>query len=256
MEREQCGDLRSSTACDQPDERQRKKLIEEHVEVAHNIARGLSRRYAWALAAEDIEGTAMVGLCEAAARFDRTRSEPFIAFATQRIRGAVIDEVRRLTLHGRVINRRHRRISEARDALAHLDTGATDERVAAFIGVSLSTMQRTGQRAKRVMNGDISIIPSPLASPEAQVASAQLLAIVNAARGALTTLETLVIQLHYDHGTSLAEIARTNNLTLGRIRHVHASALARMSDAIWNGLRPAERHRRDELVVGPLSRAR
>jgi RNA polymerase sigma factor (sigma-70 family) len=81
--------------CDDADGEARRKLIVDHIHVALGIARKLARRYHSMLAPADFTGAAMVGLCEAAGRFDRSRVEPFVAFAELRIRGAVLDEVRR-----------------------------------------------------------------------------------------------------------------------------------------------------------------
>ena len=234
-----------------------KRLIEAHVDVAHNIARGLARRYGWILDADDITGTAMIGLCEAATRFDATRAEPFIAFAAHRIRGAIVDEVRRLGAHGRITNQRRRRISEARRRIAQVGGEASDEEVAALLGLSVATIRRTGEAAVRVLEDHVASLPSPDASPEAQLACAQFVMFLERAREALSALEALVVGLHYDGGVPLAEIARASELTLGRVRHAHATALARMRDTLRE--RVSDREGRSELVpdaLGDLAAAR
>ena len=72
----------------------RDHLIAEHVAMATRIARRIARRSPQHLG-EDILSAAFVGLTEAAQRFDVARGEAFVAFAAPRIRGAVIDELRR-----------------------------------------------------------------------------------------------------------------------------------------------------------------
>jgi RNA polymerase sigma factor (sigma-70 family) len=90
--------------------------VREHVDVARNIARSLARRYKLLLDRGDIEGYAMVGLCEAAQRYDQRRGEPFIAFAARRIRGAVLDQLRRVHPHDVRIDEER---MPADDTLAH-----------------------------------------------------------------------------------------------------------------------------------------
>jgi RNA polymerase sigma factor (sigma-70 family) len=74
----------------------RARLIASHLALALNVAAPLARRFDHLMTAADVESLARLGLCQAAARFDLRRPEPFIAFAARRIRGAVLDEVRRL----------------------------------------------------------------------------------------------------------------------------------------------------------------
>ena len=120
----------------------RQRLIEAHVDTARNIARALARRYGKMIDPDDIDGCAMVGLCEAAARFDRTRVEPFVAFAERRIRGAVLDEIRRLGMQGRVRHKRQRRISTARREIAQAGAEPTDHRIAMHLGISVEVSVR------------------------------------------------------------------------------------------------------------------
>lgn len=209
-----------------------RRLIGDHVEAARNIARGLARRYAWLVDANDIAGIVMVGLCEAARRFDRSRAEPFLAFAEQRIRGAVLDEIRRLGGPGRVIHRRQRRISAVRHELTQSGHEATDDRVASELGLSLAAVQSAGARVVRASCDEVLGLPAPGASPEARVAGAEVLLHLLRACDTLTFGEAAIIRLRYEVGLSLAQIARTSELTLGRVRHLHATALARLRAAM------------------------
>jgi RNA polymerase sigma factor FliA len=224
------GALRHEGAC--VELRQRRQLVETHVAIARNIARGFTRRYGWMLDPGDIEGWAMVGLCEAAARFDRARAEPFVAFAAQRIRGAIFDEIRRLGLHGRVINRRQRRISAAQRAISQTGGEPTDDRVAEHLGLSLAVVQSTIPQLSRVSGDEVGAVASLGASPEEYVECAQFLNHLRRAREALSEPDATVIRLHYEAGLSLAQVARILELTLGRVRHLHARGLACLHDTM------------------------
>src|SRR5262245_116454 len=73
----------------------RDKLISEHAGFARRIALKMARRCATSISREDLIAAGMLGLTEAASRYDETSSEPFLPFAAQRIRGAILDELRR-----------------------------------------------------------------------------------------------------------------------------------------------------------------
>lgn len=209
----------------------RQQLIESHVEVARNIARSLGRRYGWMLEAEDIQGCAMVGLCEAATRFDSSRAEPFVAFAEQRIRGAILDELRRLGMHGRVINKLQQRIANARAALLQHGTESTDDHVATYLGLPLAIVE-AASRVSRVPSEECARLASPDASPQAYMECAEFLVCLLRARETLADPEATVIRLHYDGGIPLAQVARSLGLTLGRVRHLHGRGLSRIQDTM------------------------
>jgi RNA polymerase sigma factor for flagellar operon FliA len=203
-----------------------RRLIEQHLEVARNIAHRLARRYGWMLDSDDIDSAAMVGLCEAAARFDNTRVEPFIGFAEKRVRGAVLDEIRRVGMHGRVIHKRQRRISAAQRAILQMGGEPTDDRVAEHLGLELATVQHAAKRSSQVGSDELGALASPCASPQTHVECAQLLTSLSHARDVLPEPDATVIRLCYDAGMSLACVARSLGYSLGRVRHIHARGLA------------------------------
>src|ERR1051325_9220951 len=85
----------------------RDRLIRDHADVARRIALRMARRCPDWVAREDLVSAGMVGLIEAADRYDESRQEPFISFAEHRIRGAVLDELRR----GDIMPRRVRQLA-------------------------------------------------------------------------------------------------------------------------------------------------
>src|SRR4051794_17315324 len=74
---------------------ERDRLVAENVDAARRISLRMARRCPDWIAREDLVAAGMLGLTEAAERYDGSRTEPFIAFAEKRIRGAVLDELRR-----------------------------------------------------------------------------------------------------------------------------------------------------------------
>src|SRR3569623_2961240 len=97
----------------------------------------MARRCPDRFAREDIVAAGMLGLIEAAVRYDSSRQEPFLAFAEHRTRGAVLDELRRGDIMPRRVRQLARKIA---DTIKELERGgevATDQRIADALGVSL-----------------------------------------------------------------------------------------------------------------------
>ena len=90
------------------DELARCALIEHYVPMASRIARAMNVPVGAVAGADDLESAALIGLIDAVDRFEPDRGVPFEGYATLRIRGAVLDEVRRVDDLGRADRRRQR----------------------------------------------------------------------------------------------------------------------------------------------------
>src|SRR2546430_1095939 len=109
---------------------ERDRLIAEHIEMARRIAHRVGRRTPDSISRDDLVGAAMIGLAEAAERYDAVRGEPFVAFAEKRIRGAVLDELRRGDLMSRRARSTARKMGKTIRALEHaLGRTADDEEI-------------------------------------------------------------------------------------------------------------------------------
>ena len=108
----------------------RNQLISEHAEVARWIALKMARRCPGWVAREDLVAAGMLGLTEAAERYDESRTEPFLSFAEHRIRGAVLDELRRGDLLPRRARQIARKISNTIRALENSGESPSEHRIA------------------------------------------------------------------------------------------------------------------------------
>src|SRR4051812_1550055 len=113
----------------------RDQLITEYAEIARRIALKMARRCPDWVAREDIVAAGMLGLTEAAMRYDDSRTEPFLSFAEHRIRGAVLDELRRGDLLPRRVRQMARKVGTAIRELESSGEQASDARVALKLGV-------------------------------------------------------------------------------------------------------------------------
>src|SRR5688500_3665357 len=105
--------------------------------MARRIALKMARRCPDWVAREDLVAAGLLGLTEAARRYDDTRAEPFLPFAEQRIRGAVLDELRRGDMLPRRVRQAARRVAATIRSIEIKGEKATEEKIADQLGVTI-----------------------------------------------------------------------------------------------------------------------
>ena len=199
----------------------RDRLIREHADVARRIALRMARRCPDWVAREDLISAGMVGLIEAADRYDGTRQEPFISFAEHRIRGAILDELRRGDIMPRRVRQLARKISSAIKELEKHGEQASDERVAGALGVSVNDYQSGLAQLVHVevapLDGEETRLAANDTAPDMQANHRQRLARVCAALDCLEARDAQILGLHYVEDMTYQEIADTLKVTPSRV---------------------------------------
>ena len=95
----------------------RQQCILEHCTLVNAVASRLLRRLPSSVVGDDLIRVGMIGLIEAYDRFDSTKGVPFSAYAELRIRGAMIDELRKLDWVPRSVRKRAERLEQVRSSL-------------------------------------------------------------------------------------------------------------------------------------------
>src|SRR3982751_486643 len=98
----------------------RDALLAEHVSLVHHVARQLGRRLSDKVDHDEMVSAGILGLMSAMSAFDSHRGLAFSTFAVPRIRGAILDELRRQDHVPRSIRRKTREISPASENLTRL----------------------------------------------------------------------------------------------------------------------------------------
>jgi len=99
-------------SCRQGDSASRCALIERYAPLATSVARRMRVPTGALMGRDDVESAALIGLINAVDRYDPDRGVPFEGYAGLRIRGAILDELRRLDDHTRDERRRARDVAE------------------------------------------------------------------------------------------------------------------------------------------------
>jgi RNA polymerase sigma factor for flagellar operon FliA len=214
----------------------RDRLIRDHADAAKRIALRMARRCPDWIAREDLVSAGMVGLIEAAERYDGTRQEPFLSFAEHRIRGAVLDELRRGDIMPRRVRQLARKIAAAIKELEKEGETASDQRIADALGVSIDDY-RTGL-AELVhvemspLEGETNTLVCDQAAPDVQAARHEALRRVRSALDSLPTRDVTILGLHYVEDLTYQEIAETLHITPTRVCQLLWRAVERVRNQL------------------------
>lgn len=181
----------------------------------------------------DLEAAAAAGLLQAVERFDPESGVPFRYFASLRVRGAILDELRRMDLLGRDTRKRVEAIRAAEARLKNKGLKASDEAIAEEAGLSYeeyadAEMAFHASRLVQVTEEDDgAAVPVPWEGPlpADQVQNEEL---VGKAMENLSEREKALVTLHYYEGLTLREISRAMGLSEGRVSQIHSEMLRRL----------------------------
>jgi len=213
---------------------QRDRLIAEHLDIARRIAGRVARRCPPWIAAEDLVAAGLLGLAEAAERYDDTRQEPFLVFAEKRIRGAVLDELRRGDIMPRRVRQLARKVGATIQELEKIHGGTPDDvTVAAKLGVSIETYHADLEQLVHVTVGALDQLDhappvSADASPAAQAERREIMARIKQGLLRLEQRDVLLLSLYYNEELTYVEIGEVLGVTASRVCQLHGRAIARL----------------------------
>ena len=197
----------------------------------------LSRTIGRSIEFEDLVASGREGLLDAARRFDPTRGIPFRAYANYRVRGAVLDAVRKLSVLPRRVHERLAAFEaaslvsqgEAEHAFAPSgakDPNAADRALAAHLS-SIAMAAAVGIATET--RGEDDDGPD---SPEEALARAELVQLVRSAISELPKEEAELVRRHYLDGERLDDIARDLDMSKSWASRLHTRAVARLDKAL------------------------
>jgi len=216
--------------------------IEEYAPLVKRIAYHIMVRMPASVQVEDLIQAGMIGLLEAVQKYDASRGASFETYAGIRIRGAIVDEMRRGDWVPRSVHRNTRMITQAIQAVeARVGRDALDTEIAAELEVSLddyhamlrdSTTGRLFSYEETFGNEDSDIDASESSSAFiSPMEGVQRDALKQSLARAITQLperEQLVLALYYDEELNLKEIGQILGVSESRVSQIHSQAAARL----------------------------
>jgi RNA polymerase sigma factor for flagellar operon FliA len=203
--------------------------ILQHVGLVKRVALHLKVRLPPMMELAELIQIGMIGLLEASRTYDASKGVDFEDFAYNRIRGAIIDEVRRMSTMPRSAIANLKQHNEASQALANqLGRAPRESEVAAFTGKDLKDYQREGSHAQwyevvsmeTVPDEALNVAASTSWEPETRVAEAQLMNTLQSAIADLPERDRLVLSLYYSDGLNLKEIGATIGVSESRVSQI------------------------------------
>jgi len=218
----------------QSQQSQRNELILAHLPLVRHVIGRLRAKCPRGIDLENLEAAGVLGLVEAANRFEPERGTRFETFAYMRIRGAVLDELRRnCPLPQHLLER----IAKVRAAYKQFAPPVTVEQLAEATGLNADDVTEclSALRLTRAISWD-DIVGTGLAraaadeQPERQVESAEQKRLLGEAIAQLPERERLVVTLYYLEDLRLKEIGMVLDLSESRISRLLKTAVFNLGE--------------------------
>jgi RNA polymerase sigma factor for flagellar operon FliA len=209
-------------------------LVKRHAELVKRIAYHLAGRLPPSVEVDDLIQAGMLGLLEAAGHFSAGRGASFETYAGIRIRGAMIDALRKLDWAPRSVHRKARDAAQAlREVERESGREARDSEVAARLGVSMDDYHRILQDTTTCqltsLDEVLGVDPGDDAlDPFRETADGEFRRALAREIGGLPEREKMVMSLYYQDELNLKEIGRVLGVSESRVCQLHGQALTRL----------------------------
>ncbi len=218
------------------------ELIKEYTPLVKRIAHHLLARLPSVIQAEDLIQAGMIGLIEAARNFDEQKGASFVTYAGIRIRGSMLDEIRKGDWAPRSVHKNTRRVAAAMRKVEN-ETGkdARDTDVAKTLGIGLEEYHQILQdsNCSRIFAfDDIGItedafdFPNPISGPLEGIQREDFKEKLSCEISKLPDREKLVLALYYDEELNLREVGEVLGVSESRISQIHSQAMVRLKSRL------------------------
>ena len=223
------------------DPRQREALVLEYAPLVKRIVDRMAIRLPPNIGKDELISGGVMGLFDALDKFDPKRGIKFSTYAGNRIKGAIIDELRKMDWVPTSVRRDMHKIENAIQSLViKLGREPEDFEVAHELGMDVDSYYRKVTRASgigllsfdHVSSYDISVnfahkAPDSLL-PSDELAKKELKGVIAKSLAQLSKKEQLVISLYYYDELTLKEIGQALNLTESRISQIHSKVIIKL----------------------------
>ena len=220
----------------------REQIIIEYSQLVKLVAGRLSMYLGYTVEYEDLVSYGIFGLIDAIDKFDCDKNVKFETYASLRIRGAILDQIRKMDWIPRTVRQKQKKIDEAiRVIETRTGKNASDEEIASELG--LSEDELLGWQSQLKITNVVSLNEyveqgtepvmetrgnSHFIQPEELIEQNELKEMLSKAMEQLTEKESKVILLYYYEDMTLKEISRILEVSESRISQLHTKALSKM----------------------------
>jgi RNA polymerase sigma factor FliA len=228
-------------------------LVRNHLPLVGHLVREMLGRLPAHVSREDLISAGMAALAGAAKNFDPTRGTPFGSFATARIRGALLDELRGLDWASRSVRSRARRVDAAQQELTGaLGRTPTAAELADKLGVTVEELKSIDEDVQRAVVLSLQgftagtaedLVPERTAGPEELLIHRERIGYLHHAIEALPDRLRRVVTAYFFEERPMLQIAEELGVTESRVSQLRGEALTLLRDGLNSHLDP-------ELMAG------
>lgn len=224
----------------------REKLIVEYAPLVKLVAGRLSMYLGYNVEYDDLCGYGIFGLIDAIDKYDFMKNVKFETYASLRIRGAILDQIRKMDWIPRSLRQKQKKIDAAISKIEN-ETGriATDEEIAKELEISTEEFL-SWQEQSKVANvisldefteggSDVkadNMGKSHFEQPDSVVEKAELREMILDAISTLTEKEKSVVILYYYEDMTLKEISKVLDVSESRVSQLHTRSVAKLKEKL------------------------
>ena len=223
---------------------QKEDLVDQYAPMVKRIAYHLKSRLPAHIQLDDLIQSGMIGLLESARNYDAELGASFETYSSIRVRGAMLDEMRKNDWTPRSVHRNSRRVAEVvRKIEGEKGREARDVEIAAALEMGLDEYNHILQDSsghkilsfEEIGLGEESIVenmPNPQTSVIDKIQRENLTAMVANVIDSLPERERMVMALYYDEELNLREIGAVIGVSESRVCQIHSQAVIRIQSRL------------------------
>lgn len=224
----------------------RDRVVLEHLPLVRAIAVRVHENLPVHVDLDDLVHAGIMGLFDAASKYNPDKKVIFSSYAKHRIKGAILDSLRQLDWASRDLRRRHKQIENVtRELQGELQRVPTEDEIAAKLGIDVERwrqmmmeLRSVGLVSASTRSPEHEDLPAPdfpskpETQPDSMCAKAQMRAVLTTAMKVLPERYQKVVSLYYNSEMTMKEIGGVLGINESRVSQIHKSALEKMQTAL------------------------
>ena len=228
---------------DEGDQRAKDEIISHYLYIVNIVVKRLLPQYRDYSEKDELMSCGVLGLIDAVNKFDRSFGVKFQTYATARVRGEIIDYIRKQDWAPTSLRKKISSIQDAFEVMgSKLDHRPSEKEVADYLGIKVSAVQKALQKAHMfnlvyfeslLYEKETDDFAGPSQDePYRQVEKEAMTEALKKLVDSLPERERMVITLHYYEGLNMKSIARVLNVTESRVSQIHSRILMEMRSSL------------------------
>jgi RNA polymerase sigma factor for flagellar operon FliA len=220
----------------------RDRVVLEHLPLVKAIAIRVHENLPVHVDVDDLVHSGVLGLFDAASKYNPDKQVAFSSYAKHRIKGAILDSLRQLDWASRDMRRRHKQVEAAtRELAATLQRNPTELEVAQKLGIDperwrsmMLDLRNVGLVSASTRTNESDDLPAPdfpckpESHPDSICAREQLRGVLGVAMKTLPERYQKVVSLYYSAEMTMKEIGGILGINESRVSQIHKAALEKM----------------------------